>query len=259
MADRAFPARPASPSSPRRRRRCSSTAATRCRRAPRSSRASIEVSTLPRAAHRRVAGRAPVARADRRLRSAAAHHRRDRAPRSRAQAARHQAEPRRPQSRRPRVGARARPPAPKDPVALHPLKFAGRSAQDKIADIQKRLKADKQDAVVLTLERQRRLDVQHPRLRHPAHAGGARLRHRARKRQAGAVHRRRKARCRQCARISRRSPRSAEPDSARRTPEGAARGRQARASRSQHRRLLVCARARRRQGASRAGPIPRLR
>ncbi|MFA6140129.1 MAG: aminopeptidase P family protein [Hyphomicrobium sp.] len=50
-----------------------------------------------------------------------------------------------------RVWGRARPPAPKDPVALHPQKFAGRTAQDKIADIQKRLKTDKQDAVVLTL------------------------------------------------------------------------------------------------------------
>jgi Xaa-Pro aminopeptidase len=50
-----------------------------------------------------------------------------------------------------RVWSRARPPAPKNPIALHPLKFAGRSAQDKISDIQKALKADKQDAVVLTL------------------------------------------------------------------------------------------------------------
>jgi Xaa-Pro aminopeptidase len=50
-----------------------------------------------------------------------------------------------------RVWGRARPPAPKDPVALHPHKFAGHSAQDKIADIQKRLKADRQDAVILTL------------------------------------------------------------------------------------------------------------
>jgi len=50
-----------------------------------------------------------------------------------------------------RVWGRARPPTPKDPVSLHPHKFAGRSAQDKIADIQKRLKADRQDAVILTL------------------------------------------------------------------------------------------------------------
>jgi len=50
-----------------------------------------------------------------------------------------------------RVWGRARPLPPQDPIFVHPQKFAGRSAQDKIADIQKRLKADKQDAVVLTL------------------------------------------------------------------------------------------------------------
>lgn len=49
------------------------------------------------------------------------------------------------------VWGRERPPAPQDPVFLHPQKYAGRSAQDKIADIQKKLKSDKQDAVVLTL------------------------------------------------------------------------------------------------------------
>lgn len=49
------------------------------------------------------------------------------------------------------VWGKERPAAPKDPIWAHPQKFAGRSAQDKIADIQKRLKADKQDAVVLTL------------------------------------------------------------------------------------------------------------
>jgi Xaa-Pro aminopeptidase len=50
-----------------------------------------------------------------------------------------------------RVWKRDRPPPPGDAVVVHPLKLAGRAAQDKIADIQKRLKADKQDAVVLTL------------------------------------------------------------------------------------------------------------
>jgi Xaa-Pro aminopeptidase len=50
-----------------------------------------------------------------------------------------------------RVWGRARPAAPMNAIALHPLKFAGRSAPDKIADIQKALKADKQDAVALTL------------------------------------------------------------------------------------------------------------
>jgi len=50
-----------------------------------------------------------------------------------------------------RVWGRERPAPPDDPVSLHPVKFAGRSAQDKIADIQKLLKAERQDAVVLTL------------------------------------------------------------------------------------------------------------
>ena len=50
-----------------------------------------------------------------------------------------------------RVWGRARPAPPSDPVTLHPLKLAGRSAPDKIADIQKLLKTDRHDAVVLTL------------------------------------------------------------------------------------------------------------
>ena len=50
-----------------------------------------------------------------------------------------------------RVWGRARPAAPGNPVTVRSAKLAGRSAQDKIADIQKRLKADGHDAVVLTL------------------------------------------------------------------------------------------------------------
>jgi Xaa-Pro aminopeptidase len=50
-----------------------------------------------------------------------------------------------------RLWGRQRPAAPSNPVASHPLRLAGRSAQDKIADIQKRLKADGHDAVLLTL------------------------------------------------------------------------------------------------------------
>lgn len=44
-----------------------------------------------------------------------------------------------------------RPQPPCMPVTLHPLKFAGRSSDKKIADVQKRLAADGQDAAVLTL------------------------------------------------------------------------------------------------------------
>jgi Xaa-Pro aminopeptidase len=50
-----------------------------------------------------------------------------------------------------RLWGRERPVLPANPVSVHPLKFAGRSAQDKIAAIQKRLKTDGHDAAVLTL------------------------------------------------------------------------------------------------------------
>jgi Xaa-Pro aminopeptidase len=50
-----------------------------------------------------------------------------------------------------RLWARERPAAPSSPVSVHPAKLAGRSSQDKIADIQAKLKADGQDAVILTL------------------------------------------------------------------------------------------------------------
>jgi Xaa-Pro aminopeptidase len=50
-----------------------------------------------------------------------------------------------------RLWGRSRPAPPANPVTVHPLKLAGRSAPDKIADIQKRLKADGHDAVLLTL------------------------------------------------------------------------------------------------------------
>lgn len=45
----------------------------------------------------------------------------------------------------------ARPRPPMMPIEPHPLKFAGRSAADKIADVQTQLKAQDRDAVILTL------------------------------------------------------------------------------------------------------------
>ena len=50
-----------------------------------------------------------------------------------------------------RLWGRDRPAPPGSPVVVHPMKLAGRATADKIADIQKRLKADGHDAVVLTL------------------------------------------------------------------------------------------------------------
>lgn len=49
------------------------------------------------------------------------------------------------------VWGKARPLPPQAPVRPHPLKFAGRAASEKIADIQKRLKQAAEDAVILTL------------------------------------------------------------------------------------------------------------
>jgi Xaa-Pro aminopeptidase len=48
------------------------------------------------------------------------------------------------------VWGRARPAPPKGAVVVHPLKYAGKSAEDKLAEIQATLKKDGQDAVVLT-------------------------------------------------------------------------------------------------------------
>jgi Xaa-Pro aminopeptidase len=49
-----------------------------------------------------------------------------------------------------KVWGRARPAPPRGTVTVHPLKYAGRSAEDKLAGIQATLKKDGQDAVVLT-------------------------------------------------------------------------------------------------------------
>jgi Xaa-Pro aminopeptidase len=49
-----------------------------------------------------------------------------------------------------RVWGRQRPRPPQGAVAVHPLKYAGKSAEDKLAELQAALKNDGQDAVVLT-------------------------------------------------------------------------------------------------------------
>jgi Xaa-Pro aminopeptidase len=50
-----------------------------------------------------------------------------------------------------RVWGRDRPAQPAAPIVVHPLSYAGRSADDKIAALQKQLKDDGQDAAVITL------------------------------------------------------------------------------------------------------------
>ena len=47
--------------------------------------------------------------------------------------------------------AKARPAPPRGKITIQPLKFAGTAAEDKIGNLQERLSADGQDAVVLTL------------------------------------------------------------------------------------------------------------
>ena len=49
-----------------------------------------------------------------------------------------------------RVWGKERPAAPNEPVRVHPLKFAGQASADKLAAVQKRLKDQKADALVLT-------------------------------------------------------------------------------------------------------------
>jgi Xaa-Pro aminopeptidase len=49
-----------------------------------------------------------------------------------------------------RAWGKARPAPPQGAVAVHPVEYAGRSAEDKLAEVQATLKKDGQDAVVLT-------------------------------------------------------------------------------------------------------------
>ncbi len=49
-----------------------------------------------------------------------------------------------------RLWGRERPPPPQSAVVVHPVRYAGKSAEDKLAEIQATLKKDGQDAAVLT-------------------------------------------------------------------------------------------------------------
>ncbi len=50
-----------------------------------------------------------------------------------------------------RIWGRARPAPPRAPVVPHPLKYAGKAAEQKLADLQADLRKEGQDAVILTL------------------------------------------------------------------------------------------------------------
>ena len=130
------------------RQHCSSTAGTRCRPAPKST-CEPRASEVAARAHERVAPGKLGKAADRGLRS-----RLHTFGEIEAVAAASRTE--RSSCARPRAissttcGARERPPPPMSRVSVQPLKLAGRSAHDKIADIQARLREDNQHAVVLT-------------------------------------------------------------------------------------------------------------
>ena len=49
-----------------------------------------------------------------------------------------------------RLWGKERPPPPQGAIVVHPLKYAGKSAEDKLAEIQAALKKDDQDAAILT-------------------------------------------------------------------------------------------------------------
>ena len=86
-------------------------------------------------------------------------------------------------------GTRAPGAAARRPSIPHPLKYAGKPAEQKIAELQATLRKDGAGRGHPDAARFDRLAVQHPRLRRGAQSGGAGVRDRAGERQAGAVHR----------------------------------------------------------------------
>ena len=88
-----------------------------------------------------------------------------------------------------RIWGRERPAPPRGPIVLHPASYAGKPAEQKLAELQAALRKEGEDAVDPHAARLDRLAAQHPRLRRGAQSGSAGVCHRAGERQAGALHR----------------------------------------------------------------------
>ena len=246
----ASPARPAPPSCWPSRRRCSSTGATRCRRPPRStarcSPSSIWWRTRPTQwleQNLKAGGKLGydpwlhTSEGAEKLRQAC------------ATAGAELVAVERQSDRR----ALARAPGPaRRPVTLHDIKFAGESAADKLTRVRGRARQAARRRAGGVRSAERRLGLQHPRLRHRAYAAGARLRHHPARGPAGALCRGRPSSTMACARRSARSPSCARPrtlDARPRHPQG-----QDRAARPRQRggRADAADRGQRRQAGARA-------
>ena len=105
-----------------------------------------------------------------------------------AEAQGHQAQAAGAQPGRPRLG-RERPAPPQGAVIPHPLKYAGKAAEQKIAELQAALRKEGEDAVILTLPDSIAWLFNIRGTRRRAQPRGAGVRDRAGERQARALHR----------------------------------------------------------------------
>ena len=173
---------------PRRRRRCSSTAAISRRRRPRSTRASSRCCRSPMPSS--TTGSASICKAgavvgfDPWLHTAAMVEELARRWSPRASSSRRC--PGTPSTASGAASARRRRRAPSSPTRR---KYAGKPAEQKIAELQAALRKEGEDAVDPDAAGFHRLAAQHPRLGRGAQSGGAGVRDRAGQRQAGALHR----------------------------------------------------------------------
>ena len=88
-----------------------------------------------------------------------------------------------------RLWGRQRPPPPQGAVVVHPVKYAGKSAEDKLGRDPGRPEEGRAGCRRAHLPAVDLLASQHPRLRRGPQSGGAGVRHRAGERQSRAVHR----------------------------------------------------------------------